>query len=244
MPDQSGPRRRTSRGQRSPRNHQRERVLDLVTAAPEPVDAAEIAQQMRLHVTTVRFHLDILCDDGSVARTRISTGGVGRPRTGYVAVRDRLDYRGLAEILALELGDTADERQTRAERAGRHWADRIRADRIRADDACQDLPAAAGSTPRAAFEGCTEQILRIFDRMGFDPELTAAAPEGGDQVHRTIRLHACPIQELARSHPEVGCAMHLGLLRGLLQTGDGPVGSAELAPFAEPEFCLIKLTSH
>ena len=55
----------------------------------------------------------------------MTRAGVGRPRTGYLAVRERLDYRSLAEILALELGDTADKRRRRAEAAGRRWAERI-----------------------------------------------------------------------------------------------------------------------
>ena len=91
------------------------------------VDAAEIAARMGLHMTTVRFHLDALCSEGTVERTRITRAGVGRPRTGYLAVRERLDYRSLAEILALELGDTADKRRRRAEAAGRRWAERIAA---------------------------------------------------------------------------------------------------------------------
>ena len=78
----------------------------MVREHGEAIDAVELASRIGLHVTTVRFHLDALCDEGAIERTRIYRDGVGRPRTGYRAVEERLDYRILAEILAMELGET------------------------------------------------------------------------------------------------------------------------------------------
>lgn len=236
MHDQSVQRHGTARSQRLPRNQQRERVLRLVGAASGAVDAAELAERMNLHVTTVRFHLDALCEDGAVARTRIKRDGVGRPRTGYVAVRDRLDYRSLAEILAMELGETAAERQERAERAGERWADRI----VAADDSVAEGPVTpTGSSADAGIDECADRIAGIFARMGFGAELTAA--EDGDGSRRTILLHTCPVRDLARAHPEVSCAMHRGLLRGLLNAENAPGGNAELEPFVEPEMCIARV---
>jgi len=54
----------------------------------------------------------------------------------------------------------------------------------------------------------------VFERMGFGPELTAATKRHSRR-ERIIRLHACPVGDLARSHPELSCAVHLGLLQGL-----------------------------
>jgi predicted ArsR family transcriptional regulator len=214
---QSGQGRRAHGSQRWPRNRQRERVLRLVREHDGDVDAAALADQIGLHVTTARFHLDALCEEGTVARTRIKRAGVGRPRTGYVAVRDRLDYESLAEILALELGDTVAERRQRAERAGQRWASRIVAGSTGQDDGAAD-PAT--------------MIAGVFERMGFEPELASA----NGRRERTIRLHGCPVRDLAQSHPEVSCGMHLGLLRGL-------VGSlrSELDPFVEPELCIARV---
>lgn len=223
--------RRGVRSQRLPRNQQRERVLRLVGEADGAVDAAEIASRMSLHVTTVRFHLDALCEDGSVARTRIKRDGVGRPRTGYVAVRDRLDYRSLAEILAMELGDTVAERRERAERAGRRWADRILADSAAAES--------DGRGPGGDADDEADRIAGIFERMGFGPEQAMSVDRDGRR-ECAIRLHACPVRDLARSHPEVSCGMHLGLLRGLLN-GNG--ADAKLEPFVEPEMCIARVTT-
>lgn len=97
----AGPPRRRDR---LPRNRQRERVLRMVREHGGAIDAVELASRLELHVTTVRFHLDALCDEGAIERTRMNRDGVGRPRTGYRAVEERLDYRILAEVLAMELG--------------------------------------------------------------------------------------------------------------------------------------------
>ncbi len=198
---------------------------------------------MGLHVTTARFHLDALCEEGAIARARINRTGVGRPRTGYVAVRDRLDYRSFAEVLALELGDTPAERRQRAERAGQRWASRIVANQSSETVRPQDISDSAA--PDRVIDRRTAMIAQIFDRMGFGPELAPATDSPDDRRERTIRLYGCPVRELALSHPEVGCGMHLGLLRGLLGTGadagDGATLRAELDPFVQPELCVAKV---
>ncbi|MEE3754737.1 helix-turn-helix transcriptional regulator [Mycobacterium intracellulare] len=233
------------RPHRGAQNRQRQRVLELVREHDEPVDATELAGRLGLHTTTVRFHLDTLCAAGLVERTRITRTGVGRPRTGYRAMRERLDYRILAEILALELGDTADKRRRRAEAAGRRWAERIADDVPHEDAAGQHVPDAAA--PGKVAEERSVMITTVFDRMGFGPELVPARKSTrGNQ--RTIRLHSCPVRDLARDHPEVACALHRGLLQGLAgptkAVGSKPGMHVELEPFVEPELCLATVIAH
>ncbi|WP_422206601.1 helix-turn-helix transcriptional regulator [Mycobacterium sp.] len=230
------------------RNRQRERVLELVREHDGSVDATELAARMGLHVTTVRFHLDALCSEGTVERTRITRAGVGRPRTGYRAVRERLDYRSLAEILALELGDTADKRRRRAEAAGRRWAERIAAGSAR--ELVAGLDVSDSVRARKTLKGQAAMVATVFARMGFGPELTPAATSTAG-TQQTIRLHACPVRDLARAHPEVGCALHRGLLQGLLASPSGghstaprPAMQAELEPFVESDLCLVRVTAH
>jgi predicted ArsR family transcriptional regulator len=227
---------------------QRDRVRQLVGEYRSPVDAAELAARLGLHVTTVRFHLDALCDQGVIARTRIKRTGVGRPRTGYAAVRGRLDYQSFAEMLALGLGDTVKTRRRRAERAGRRWADRIAAGSPRERVATQSVPEPAGTS--ASLDRQATMITEVFQRMGFAPELTRSTEAVTGKRQRTIRLHGCPVRELARAHPEVGCAIHLGLLQGLLTNSAAaegktarprPTSHAELEPFVEPELCVAKV---
>ncbi|HZE17153.1 MAG TPA: transcriptional regulator, partial [Mycobacterium sp.] len=71
---------------------------------------------------------------------------------------------------------------------------------------------------------------------------------------QTIRLHACPVRELARAHPEVACSLHRGMLQGLLTNAANAKGSAkksprplleaELEPFVEPELCIARVIAH
>lgn len=231
------------RSHRVVHQRQRQRVLELVREHDEPVDATALAARLGLHSTTVRFHLDALCAEGLVERTRITPAGVGRPRTGYRAVRERLDYRILAEILAVELGDTADKRRRRAEAAGRRWAQRIAFD-VPGEDAAGQHVSEATAAKKVAEERSV-MIATVFDRMGFGSELVADHKSARGK-QRTIRLHSCPVRDLARDHPEVACALHRGLLQGLAGR-EASVGSgmrAELEPFVEPDLCLARVIAH
>jgi predicted ArsR family transcriptional regulator len=215
------------------------------------LDAVELASQLGLHVTTVRFHLDALCDEELVARTRLNLPGRGRPRTGYVAVEEHLDYRVLAEVLAMELGQTVETRAQRAQRAGQKWAARLAGTRA-VTDRVEEKPDAESDDD--LLDRAASRATEAFTRMGFAPELaTAAAPTTANPVReRVIRLHACPVRELARAHPEVGCAVHRGLLNGLLSQTVAEGGpsktarkamSAHLEPFVEPELCVARLVA-
>ena len=220
------------------------------------IDAVELAAQIGLHVTTVRFHLDVLCDEGVIVRTRVNLPGVGRPRTGYLAVEERMNYQALAEVLATELGQNVETRARRAQRAGQKWAARMTAaEGTHTDHAEGSCDTDADDTLDQVARHATE----VFTRMGFAAELAPApepaTPPAGKAIpqrERIIRLHACPVRDLARSHPEVGCGVHLGLLQGLVADpvagGDhretrSPALSAHLEPFVEPELCLARLVA-
>ncbi|OBK20914.1 transcriptional regulator [Mycobacterium asiaticum] len=243
---------------RLPRNRRRERILQMVREQDEAVDAVEIAAQIGLHVTTVRFHLDALCDEGMIVRSRLNLPGAGRPRTGYRAVEERLDYRILAEVLAMELGRTAEMRARRAQHAGQKWAARL----VGSQNAQPDrTEATADKEADHALDLVTLRVNDVFQRMGFDSEVATSAeptahtsPGGGPTPasERMIRLHACPVRDLARAHPDVGCALHLGLLQGLLaNSGAGQGGrevsrgeiSGHLDPLVEPELCVARLVA-
>jgi len=106
----------------------RVRLLDALRASQRPLDARELAAECGLHVSTVRFHLDVLSEAGLVRshsesppRTR------GRPRLLYgpASVGDtgtpkQTGYQVLATILATYWAETPAERTQRAEQAG--WA--------------------------------------------------------------------------------------------------------------------------
>jgi predicted ArsR family transcriptional regulator len=246
------------RRDRLPRNRQRERVLAMVREHDGAIDAVELAGQIGLHITTVRFHLDALCDEGAVERTRLNRPGKGRPRTGYRAVQQRVDYRTLAEVLAMELGQNVETRARRAQHAGQKWAARMATSQETGTDVAEGTSVADADD---VLDRAAVRTTVAFTGMGFAPELAAAAeptkPSSGRRRpapgrERIILLHACPVRDLARSRPEVVCGMHRGLLQGLLDKTAAedrrpksarPAMSAHLEPFVEPELCVARLVS-
>lgn len=166
----------------------RRRVLDVLLAAPDPLDAAAVAGQLGLHVTTARFHLDQLTAAGLASRRPGAEPRPGRPRMLYSPAglpRDE-DSRGqLIEILAAALADR-DDHAADSVRAGRRWAGSF------------DAPDPADPLPG---------LLGVLGRLGFDPEPDADL----------IRLRACPFRDAAREHPDVICAVHRGLIEQLLE---------------------------
>ena len=97
---------------------------------------------------------------------------------------------------------------------------------------------------------CHAQGARVEERLAVDrdhrhgiasriwPNLLGEigfAPEQDRCKAGRVRLTRCPLLDAAREHPEVVCAVHLGLVRGALDNlGRDPAGT-ELIPFAEPE---------
>ena len=219
-----------------------------------PVDAVELGSRIGSHVTTVRFHLDALCDEGAIVRTRMNRASVGRPRTGYRAVEERLDYRVLAEVLAMELGQTAEERARRAQHAGQRWADRITVGSPGEAVVGQDVTdtAEVGDPLDRGAVIATE----VFERWVSSPSWRR------HQNHR----HPCRLIAIrsSRGNGSSGCTparygiwpertpkwrgVHVGLLRGLLakaeaaddQPNTHPAMSARLEPFVEPELCVAR----
>ncbi len=199
----------------------RRRLLELLRAGDTPRDAHDLARAIGLHLTTIRFHLEVLRRAGLLVSRPHPQAGVGRPRTAYAPVsRGGADtYQGLAGLLAAHLSDTAEGRAARAEQAGLAWAEHL-------------VPAVTGAD--RSVDEAARQVSGLFAEIGFDPELTAAG------AGRQIALHACPFRAVAREHPEVVCSVHLGLLRGSLARL-GVSTASRLLPFVEPELCVAQL---
>lgn len=202
----------------------RRRLLDVLRSAGAPVGAGEVAATVGLHVTTARAHLRVLQAAGLVQRLPPAPAGRGRPRHLYAPVPDEApgeEHRQLAELLAGALDAGADEGRRRAEEAGRRWA-------------VQQVSADAGLSWEQALGG----LDLLFRRLGFAPRRVEADPG-----RFRLALEHCPFREVARAHPQVVCAVHLGLMRGALSRMGWPAvaGSAALQPFVTPELCLAEV---
>jgi predicted ArsR family transcriptional regulator len=206
----------------------RTRLLALLRTSDTPQDAHDLARSTGLHVTTVRFHLDVLLQAGLASSRPQPRASAGRPRIVYAAVTRRLTadetgYQGLAMLLAAHLGNTTAERATRAEQAGAAWADQL-------------VPTQPTPPATTNLDDAGRAVTALFAELGFEPALS----HDGD-IHE-IRLQSCPYRAVARAHPEVVCAAHLGLLAATLSRLSTAPSTARLLPFVTPELCVASLT--
>jgi predicted ArsR family transcriptional regulator len=105
----------------------RQRVLALVAESEDPLDAAQIASDIEIHLTTVRFHLKQLEDAGLVRRQIQKEPRRGRPRVVYRAgpvVRNDTSRQHHIDVLAGALA-REDDGSARSIQAGRMWADEL-----------------------------------------------------------------------------------------------------------------------
>ena len=83
----------------------------------------------------------------------------------------------------------------------------------------------------------TQQLVETLDDFGFAPEAVTTGRG------RQVLLHRCPFRDTAEEHRDVVCAVHLGLMRGMLAELDAPVDAKRLDPFAAPNLCVTRLVS-
>ncbi len=201
----------------------RRRLLEVLQASNEQLDVVALAAAVGLHVTTARFHLDVLERSGLVRRAVERVGRRGRPRQLYSAAavpEGNAGHRQLAAVLVGGLAADAEHGPQRAELAGGRWAE-------------EALPPGEG----LSWEDGTRQVGELFDRLGFVPRLV------DDAQYRHLELDGCPFRDVARAHPRIVCTVHLGLLRGALRQLRLPAAAqgAGLRPFVGPELCIADI---
>jgi len=189
----------------SPLGRSRADVLDMLRAADGPLGVREVAQRMRLHPNTARFHLEALVEAGLAVRETEDRETPGRPRIGYQATADgppgRRRYRLLAEMLTTLIAGTVPDPAEAAEEAGREWGAYLTE---------QPLP-----YQRVTAAQAIAKLTAIMEELGFAPQPEAGA-DGGQY---RLCLRQCPFREVAQRHKDVICSLHLGLMRGALSTG-------------------------
>jgi predicted ArsR family transcriptional regulator len=198
---QASPPDRDLAGHRALADGSRVRILEELQRAETPLDAAELAGRVGLHHNTVRSHLQLLARAGLITAEPEWRDGPGRRRVVYRTAPEPSPeqsggFRLLAYILASYLAGSSSDPQAAAVEAGRAWG-RYLADRPE--------PFAKTSSQEAL-----ERITSLFERLGFQPELVDVAEQS------RMLLHRCPFLDLAKTHPEVACSVHLGLIRGAL----------------------------
>lgn len=189
--------------------------------SPRPLATAEVADSLGLHVNTVRPHLERMRDVGLLAVTTEARRGVGRPQHLYQLTTDAPSlglepptFPLLASLL-LRLVEVSGVGAGDAVEVGReHGA-------VVAGTARPGAPA-------------LDVLVAEQAELGFDP-VCVPTEQGA-----TIAFGHCPYGELARSHSEVICSLHCGLVEGLV---DG-LGGAEVISFhtlADRVPCQVEL---
>lgn len=221
----------------------RRRIVDHLAQAgagtgDPALTAAELAAEVGLHVTTVRFHLDQLVAAGIVESERRRQVGAGRPRKVYALAAgslDDVDARGEVEHLRLLSGLLA---QTLTEGVSGHAMTPAEAGRRWAVDHVPAQPGPPADTP-GRWLGKLAQMIDVLQEWGYTPELTTS--EGGRAAE--ITLAHCPFLQLARANPAVVCGIHRGLIAGSLAQLGEPATRVSLEPFVDDTTCLAHVST-
>lgn len=175
----------------------RYRVFRYLADADRPVGVAELTAQFGFNHNAIRQHLAKLVDARLVSETTAPTGGSGRPPLAYEVspgVDSRWGVTGPYERLSLlltEIINTADAPERVGWRAGQRYR-KATADSV----------------------GVVDNLADTMARMGFEPTVRAR----GKLID--VVLNTCPFATTAVADPDIVCALHLGMARGITDATD------------------------
>jgi predicted ArsR family transcriptional regulator len=202
----------------------RHRLYRYLRLSGRPLSVREMATRLSLHPNTVRPHLRRLQEAGLVASETSKGAAVGRPQTLFTVVHreqpEGRDYRLLADILAGLL--TSPRARDRAETQAREWGAYL----------------AGRSVPRPGARRAAGPNLAMLQEAladaGFDPRFRRRGP---DTVE--ISMRDCPFRDLLEEHRDLVCAVHRGLLEGILGASRPPLSLTSFQPLAERATCRL-----
>jgi predicted ArsR family transcriptional regulator len=202
----------------------RHRLYRYLRLSGRPVSVRELSARLSLHPNTLRPHLRRLEEAGLVAAEPSRAPGVGRPQTLYAAIeregREGRDYRLLAEILTGLL--SGQRSRDRARARARDWGEYL---------VGRSVPKPGARKPSGPNLALLQEALA---EAGFDPRFRR---RGATRVD--ISLRDCPFRDLMEEHRELVCAIHEGLLEGMLAGSRPRLRLAELQPFADGQVCRL-----
>ena len=202
----------------------RHRLYRYLRLSGRAVSVREMAVRLSLHPNTLRPHLRRLEEAGLVASETSRGATVGRPQALFTAVdreeTEGRDYRLLADILAglLPGRRNRDRAQAQAREWGAFLAGRI-------------LPPPGARRPAGPNLATLQEALAD---AGFDPRFRRRSTKIVE-----ISMRDCPFRELLDEHRELVCAVHQGLLEGILGASRPPLTLAAFQPLAERGTCRL-----
>ncbi|WP_288797744.1 metalloregulator ArsR/SmtB family transcription factor [uncultured Arsenicicoccus sp.] len=218
----------------------RRRVIDVLAAAPLTVHgrpglaAQDVATRLDIHVTTARFHLDVLLAAHVVEARSERLGVVGRPRKIYhlvpAGVRLHPTHRELSALVTSCWGLPEPTGSATMFPAARAWA------REHAD--LEPLAWAPAATP-GEWLVTVERLVQTMAEWGFRHSISLV--EGGRTVD--LELRAAPFLAIAARHAPVLHAFRRGLITGVLDRLGEPEVDVVLTPHEDIAITTAHLTS-
>lgn len=225
-------------------SERRVEILRTLEEAEDGLGVDAIARSVGLHVNTVREHLDRLVACGFVTRAPEHRTTRGRPRIVFRAAEHPEEVLSssrardhLTRLLVQGYGSPVDNVTSAAEEAGRAWS------RARVQEDGIDATSRPHGTPPPTADEVLDHQMAVLDEHlvahCFDP---APGPQADLQPgDRSLTLRSCPVIDLARDRPEVVCSVHLGVIRGVVDSHPGPARVRDLVPADEPGVCVLRL---
>lgn len=219
----------------------RARVLGTLQDVRVPATAAEVAERLGIHPNTARFHLDALVGSGLADRAREDRRKPGRPQVRYTAARSapqtaHRSYRLLAEILARHLAAHTSDPHAEGIAAGRDYG-RLLA--LTSGLTGAEGPAQVGHEidPAQAISA----VVETLDELGFESQPPVS--DADTRSTTTVEVTSCPFLEVAEGHLEVVCAVHRGLMDGMLDELGTSARVDRLDPLVGPSRCVARFTN-
>jgi predicted ArsR family transcriptional regulator len=197
----------------------RYRLYRYLRLSGRPVSVRELSIRLGLHVNTLRPHLRRLEEAGLVtSESQRGVASVGRPQTVYSVVdreeREGRDYRLFAEIVAGQV--TGSRQRSRAVESAREWGAYL---------VGRSAPKPGGRSSSGPNLAVLQEAL---SEAGFDPRFRR---HGRTRVDITLR--DCPFRDLLDEHRDLVCALHRGLLEGMLASSRPPMRMDTFEPLAD-----------
>ena len=195
------------------------RLYRYLRLSGRPVSIRELAARLSLHPNTLRPHLRRLEEVGLVTSETPKARSVGRPQTMYAVLDQQQEtdagYHLLAEILvSLVRGERA---RAKAEELARQWGEYLVA---------LDAPKPVAGPPARRNLAVLQSAMA---RAGFDPRFRRSSARVVE-----ITLRDCPFRELLDEHRDLVCAVHRGLLDGMLGAVRPALSLTAFEPALEP----------
>lgn len=209
----------------------RARVLGALQDLRAPTTAADVARRLGIHLNTARFHLDALVSAGLAERAREDRRRPGRPQVNYAAAQSapqatHRSYRLLAEILSRHVARHSSDPHGEGIEAGRDYG--------------RFVATATSPVDRLGAPEAVAAVVSALDGMGFD---SRHVPDDRPTGDATVEVTNCPFLEVAEGHLEVVCAVHQGIMEGMLEQLGGGARVSRLDPLVEPGRCVARFSS-